>query len=274
MRYLACLGSVLIHVLALYFFFFGGWYSGESMHIEMRPEAYKVDLVSVAKTPEKKGEQKAKGAKEKKVSSKSAGDKKIQEKKEPSPPSSPQKSVEESPPREISPKKEKKAKKKEKDSSKEEKREEPEKSEDEIRRTALSSVRESIRRDLGEEREKTLARALAGVKAEVASRTKGTDSRGARGADPLAVYVSLVGRKIKDNWRYPAVGLDKGLEARVRIELNKEGEILDWEIVDSSGEKGFDNSVLRAVQETGKLPSPPRKGMKKIIVNFNLRENN
>ncbi|MFO7818219.1 MAG: cell envelope integrity protein TolA [Thermodesulfobacteriota bacterium] len=265
MRGLAWLGSCFIHAMLLSFVFFGGWHPEGSVNIKLRPDAYKVDLVNLPKKGSDAGKS-DKGSKKKDAKAK------IAEKTEKAPKPKKAKSVpapkpkKKTPAKKISP---------EKTESKKNAPEKKKKAEKEDRQAALDdalrSAREISARTDRKRDKRIVDQALAGVEARVADEQGGSSS-GTGGASPLAVYVSLVGQRVKDNWRFPGVGQGKGLAAQVRIHLDESGKIIKHEIVNSSGDKNFDASTLKAVQETDKLPVPPDREIRTVIINFNMQD--
>ena len=75
-----------------------------------------------------------------------------------------------------------------------------------------------------------------------------------RGAEVL-VYYNQLQERVKESWivteRKP------GLSAVIRFGVQPNGEIFAIELVESSGDKAFDQSVLRAVNKANPLPPPP-----------------
>ncbi len=88
------------------------------------------------------------------------------------------------------------------------------------------------------------------------------------------VYGNIVEQEIKNNWRFPLVDSDLTLKAEVEVRVDSSGSIIDSQIIKPSGRKDFDNSVLRAVENTELLPPPPRKDLRTIRITFNLQERN
>ncbi|MFP4167630.1 MAG: TonB family protein [Desulfonatronovibrionaceae bacterium] len=269
MRGFAWLGSVMIHAFALAFLFFGGWQTAGKARMDLARTPYAVELVSLREAqvekpgtgPEPQKEESVPDPKPLKEDPESKA-------KAPDPPprSEPEKRTEK-----ISPRKRKtaSAEKKEPEPSAEEKTRSQEREDrGRILDEALSSAREQAEE---RDRENAVSRALAGVEASLGSDEGGGRSQGGGSADPSAVYVSVVGERIKDNWRFPAVGRNLELAARVRIRVDSKGRIAEQDMVDPSGDQGFDSSVLRAVQETESLPSPPGGEGQTIVVNFNLK---
>jgi colicin import membrane protein len=88
----------------------------------------------------------------------------------------------------------------------------------------------------------------------------------------MRVYAQIVEQRIKSHWRFPRLGIQKNLQAVVEVKIDAQGKIIDTSLVSGSGRSDFDNSVLRAVEETGELSVPPGKEIKSIKFTFNLQE--
>ncbi|GAB6162284.1 hypothetical protein JCM12298_14430 [Desulfothermus naphthae] len=111
------------------------------------------------------------------------------------------------------------------------------------------------------------------VEKEVKKISRHTETQGdiIRGdiEDTIEKYKALAEIRIKANWRYPVK--QPNLSAEVLIVLDRKGNILDIKFNKSSGNKIFDNSVVRAIKETKKLDPPPRTILgknKKIIISI------
>lgn len=265
MRAIAWLGSLLIHVLALGSLFFGNWQAGTHTRIDLEKRSYPVHLVSL-KEARGQGGQAAGGGEPEKDPAPAPPKKEEAAEKPNTPPARKEKAPE--PAKKISPQKSK--------TSSTRKRKEQAEPEDprKVLDEALASARKTAGEEETEKNRETVDRALAEVQAGLQSGGNAAGPGASAGADPMAVYISLVGERIKDNWRFPAIGPDPGLAARVRIEIDDQGRILEQEIIQSSGRDNFDSSVLRAVEETRELPEPPGKKVRVIVIDFNLEDRN
>jgi colicin import membrane protein len=69
--------------------------------------------------------------------------------------------------------------------------------------------------------------------------------------------IAILKKHIEKNWfRPPGIkDLDK-LSIQIEVEINKDGTIEDLQLVKSSGQQFFDNSLLRAVRKSVPLPLP------------------
>ncbi|WP_461833551.1 energy transducer TonB [Desulfothermus sp.] len=85
--------------------------------------------------------------------------------------------------------------------------------------------------------------------------------------DSVEKYKAIAEIKIKANWRYPVK--QPNLSAEVAIVIDKDGNIIDIKFNKSSGNKIFDNSVVKAIKETKNLDPLPLSIIgknKKVII--------
>lgn len=88
----------------------------------------------------------------------------------------------------------------------------------------------------------------------------------------LEIYAAMAEARIKANWRFPRVGSTQDLVVQVRVGIDSTGRIHSARIMRSSGREDFDNSALRAVEDTGQLPEPPPRGIRELDIAFNLQD--
>ncbi|MBM4254710.1 MAG: TonB family protein [Deltaproteobacteria bacterium] len=150
------------------------------------------------------------------------------------------------------------------------------KKDDEARERMIASAVERVReREEVASRENGIAKAIDRVRQGVGSRearSKETasqstaqsgqnkedgDGRVAKakvyGPEFLA-YTESIKQKVKDGWIVP--DRKPGLRAVVQFAVGADGTVADVELIQPSGDRGFDQSALRAVRNA-KLPSPP-----------------
>jgi len=78
---------------------------------------------------------------------------------------------------------------------------------------------------------------------------------------------------IKSNWTNTV--RTAGLVAAVRFQLGPDGDVSNVELVRSSGDRVYDQAVVRAVQRSNPLPPPPeryRDDFREVIVDFHSEE--
>ncbi|MDO9632741.1 MAG: cell envelope integrity protein TolA [Humidesulfovibrio sp.] len=95
---------------------------------------------------------------------------------------------------------------------------------------------------------------------------------GGTGSGLMSVYGDIVKQIIKKNWRYPAFGTETNVAVTLEINIDPQGKITGSRIATPSGNAGFDDSALRAVHETEKLPSPRTRNLDTLRITFNLQE--
>ena len=135
----------------------------------------------------------------------------------------------------------------------------------------------------------TPARAVEAVKPEKAPETAAPEEPGKLGAPTAppsgtsafgsavasldnpdftySYYLDQMLSLIRDQWVRPPLG--GGIEASVHFEVERNGEIRDVRIVQSSGYSSFDLAALRAVQSASPLPPLP-SGYKQSTLGVNL----
>ena len=86
------------------------------------------------------------------------------------------------------------------------------------------------------------------------------------------VYAALVRERIRSNWRFPDLGQDQDLQATVVLKINKQGEILEHSLEQTSGNAQFDSSVMRAIARTRALQPPPNEDLQTVRIAFHLQE--
>jgi len=85
-------------------------------------------------------------------------------------------------------------------------------------------------------------------------------------------YGTQVVRAIRQNWRFPRLS-NIVLATTVELRVNKAGEILAAKMTNSSGRADFDASVMRAIEDTKKLPPLPETLDATLAITFYNTEN-
>lgn len=95
----------------------------------------------------------------------------------------------------------------------------------------------------------------------------------ARGTEAGVDEQTWIQAYLKESWNLSKyqVGRRRDLEARVQIAYDPRGGLLDYKIVDSSGDAAFDDSVRRAILKTKQLPFTPDRRIEVTAV-FNLKD--
>jgi TonB family protein len=86
-------------------------------------------------------------------------------------------------------------------------------------------------------------------------------------------YLVAIDKSIKLNWTLPQWLINKPLKARVHIRISPTGALLEKQIVDSSGNSGYDSQCLEAIDKALPFPKVPEKLIEKfrtegVIVGF------
>ena len=95
-----------------------------------------------------------------------------------------------------------------------------------------------------------------------------------RGLDYI-LYTEQVKRRVKEGWIVAEKKV--GLTATVRFSVQPDGEVFAIELLKPSGDRAFDDSVLRAVNKANPLPPPPQNyqqefATQKVEVTFRSEE--
>jgi colicin import membrane protein len=124
-----------------------------------------------------------------------------------------------------------------------------------------------------------LADALADLGREVSGRgTRGDgtaedgDGEGVSSGSLDQYYATQVIRAIRQNWRFPRLS-NIVLATTVELTVNKAGDILGSRMVNGSGRSDFDASVMRAIEDTKRLPPLPETLDATLVITFYNTEN-
>ncbi len=120
----------------------------------------------------------------------------------------------------------------------------------------LKSVQDRIR----EMKQRTGSTNMASAKgAQGSSEFSGTGGAGGRLIDPaLARYLVGVREKIETSWHIPFISSQqKNLEVNATIKIRKDGRIVDISIDRRSGNRVYDESVVRVLRMIDPLPPLP-----------------
>jgi len=127
---------------------------------------------------------------------------------------------------------------------------------------ALNRVEEKVRKEAKEAGATTPASATegpgTGLKGSDPPTLGGPPGAGGGGAVrglEFILYTEQVKQRVKENW-IVAERRD-GLNTTVRFNVQPDGEISALEMLKSSGDPAFDQSVMRAVNKANPLPPPP-----------------
>ncbi|BBE10947.1 hypothetical protein HH1059_02390 [Halorhodospira halochloris] len=68
-------------------------------------------------------------------------------------------------------------------------------------------------------------------------------------------YMRAIADSVESSWSRPR-GTPEGLEAVIRVSFTRDGTVRRVEVVDGSGDSGFDRSVEQAVHRASPVPFP------------------
>ena len=85
-------------------------------------------------------------------------------------------------------------------------------------------------------------------------------------------YIAKSRRKIKNNWYPPTASFEN--TATILVSLDKSGKLINCAILVSSGDEGFDNSLIKAVEKTkfSPLPDEIKDDSVNIDYTFNMQK--
>lgn len=122
---------------------------------------------------------------------------------------------------------------------------------------------------IARERAKLRQKIGLGQGAGAAARGAGTGSGGLLKAREFVVYLNGMREIFKERWTW--IGKRRDLEATVSFGVRADGEIFGLKLLESSGDAGYDESVVRAVRRSV-LPPPPRRYAREFAeVEFTFR---
>ncbi len=85
---------------------------------------------------------------------------------------------------------------------------------------------------------------------------------------PFDYYKQLVKNRILENYNVPSIAAKKNIKCLFRLTLGRNGEILEYALIKSSGDQLLDQAALRAIQFSSFPPLPV--SYRKNYVNFTL----
>lgn len=94
---------------------------------------------------------------------------------------------------------------------------------------------------------------------------------GGSGGDGLGVrggYLDSIHSRVKNNWSWPGRADRLKFTTRIRISIAPNGSITSWQVISSSGNDGYDNSVIQALLQTRNLEPPPEPQYREVEIGF------
>jgi len=153
----------------------------------------------------------------------------------------------------------------------------PEPSRAEAIAAALANAQRQAKNDAAQSlRQAAVNRALAEAARQGQPR-QGTGDGGGEGDGPGGggirnVYVGLVIMAVRPNFSMNTFASRQNIVVTVRIKLDREGNVLDCYVENSSGNLSFDGQAVNAIRRTGTLPPPPTPAEQDLSINFNSQD--
>jgi colicin import membrane protein len=113
-----------------------------------------------------------------------------------------------------------------------------------------------------EERKKAIQAEIAREEAELQKQQEAerlarqAEARRQAQQSEIDKYRSLIQEEITRHWNIPATAAQE-LKCKVKVRLISSGDVVDVQIIESSGDPAFDNSVEKAVYRAAPLSVPP-----------------
>ncbi|MBF0359588.1 MAG: TonB family protein [Oligoflexia bacterium] len=73
----------------------------------------------------------------------------------------------------------------------------------------------------------------------------------------LDSYGQTIGESVHNYWKLPKYLLNKNLKCRIRIYLSKRGDLLKFDLFESSNNKEFDQKAIEAIKSASPFTNPP-----------------
>lgn len=91
-------------------------------------------------------------------------------------------------------------------------------------------------------------------------------------SDPNVLYKGFVEYTLRAHWNRPEDIADSSYVAEVEVTVDREGRLLSTAWQKGSGDARWDNSVKKALADTGSIGRPPPKGFpEKVVVRFDVQ---
>ena len=106
--------------------------------------------------------------------------------------------------------------------------------------------------------EEKLLASIEKIKKDVAAREQGNSQTPEVTAAEIDQYVTMVENRVKGLWVIPDQLSARGLKAVIGFYINKNGEVMNLSIKQSSGNTPYDQSVIRAIRGAVPFSPPPQ----------------
>ncbi len=101
----------------------------------------------------------------------------------------------------------------------------------------------------------------------------GGSGGGIQASPEFIAYRNVITNQVRNSWTW--VGKRSDLKVEVNLSIKDNGEIASMRLVGTSGDRSFDDSVLRAIKRASPLPPPPemfRKDFSDVNVRFSSKD--
>lgn len=165
---------------------------------------------------------------------------------------------------------EEKRKKEEQEKKRKEEEERKKKEAEKQRKEEEKKKREAEERRKAEEKRKAEQALQAQLEAERRQKLAAQTEQDA--ANALQAAAGRIKTAIENNWRRPGTSR-VGLKAVIQLKVSRSGEVLQAQVIKSSGDPFFDQSAELAVQKASPLPIPTDPKYYEYINEFNIEFN-
>ncbi|EQC50684.1 energy transducer TonB [Bacteriovorax sp. DB6_IX] len=86
-----------------------------------------------------------------------------------------------------------------------------------------------------------------------------TGGAGSNSGDIFDTYATEVSETVRQWWKLPGYLMNKNLSCRVQIYISSRGKLLKYRVIESSGNKDYDDRAVRALQRVGSFPIPQKE---------------
>ena len=154
----------------------------------------------------------------------------------------------------------------------------PEISREDAIRGALADAQKQARPDIDSQksRQDAVTRALADAARQSRNRPEagggGGEGDGPGGGGLKNIYVGLVIMAVRPNFSMNTFASRQNIVVRVRVKLDREGNVLDCYVEKSSGNPAFDGQAVNAIRRTRVLPPPPTADEQDLSIDFNSQD--
>ena len=98
--------------------------------------------------------------------------------------------------------------------------------------------------------------------------SKGVSATGDNNAEidsEFKSYVQLLPDKVRRFWKLPSYLKEQELNCRIQISINESGEVIKMDLIQSSGEKEYDDRAMKAIKLASPLPRPPALALARVV---------